>query len=396
MRTENDIRAALRMVADDAPDAGAVLSALPAVAQPDGSTRRGRSRGRLVRVLAPVAAATAVIAVVATSVAIGTGGRPAGAPGPREAAPSTEAHDGAIPPYYVLVWAPPGGKGIVATIKDTSTEAALTTVRPPEGYHFVDAAPGANIDTFLLEALQGGSFAPPRLYLLRFDPSDRRTSLTALPIPVTSNTNGLAMSPSGTEVAVANEGNTTSELQIYTLAGRLIRQWQGAGAICALSLGPCMSWATSGYLAFSLNNYGANPAVEGIWLIKATEPSGSLLVAGRLVVPFRKFLYQSFFLSGDGSTIVADIQTGSGKAAKLHNVFDEFSTATGKLTARYWQSHSIYVGNVFWANWTGSKLVVQAPFPRTMRGDAWPLGILTAAGFKPLMAASGGWFAIAF
>ncbi len=222
---EDDVRAALRVLADDAPDPSAVLSALPPATQPGLGTRRARHDGRLSRVVAPVAAAAAVIAVVATSIAIGTGGHRGVV-----VTPAAPVHGSGLPPYYVVITQPPGRSGLVTTVRDTRTGASLATVRPPRGYWFIGAGPGADNDSFLLEANQHSEH--PGLYLLRFNPADRDTSLTRLPIAVTLDAHELAMSPSGTEVAVAsgtNTGRIPSKLQIYTLSGRLIRQWQSPG-----------------------------------------------------------------------------------------------------------------------------------------------------------------------
>jgi hypothetical protein len=388
MRTEDDVRAALRVLADDAPDPSAVLSALPPATQPGVGTRRARHDGRLSRVVAPVAAAAAVIAVVATSIAIGTGGHRGSV-----VAPAPGGHGAALPPYYVDIMPPPGRSGLVTTIRDTRTGAVLATVRPPRGYWFIGAAPGADNDSFLLEANKHREY--PGLYLLRFNPADHGTILTRLPIAVTLYTGGLAMSPRGTAVAVASgtsTGRMLSKLQIYTLSGRLIRQWQAPGTICLT--GPCLSWA-AGHLAFSWNNNGTNVATEGIRLIRVTAASGSLLGASRLVLPLKTVNAADSVLTGDGTTIAADVQLRPGRG-KIYNAYEEFSTATGKVTGRQWQSPSIDVGAVYWSNWTGSTLLVTAPVPRTGRHPRWPLGILTEGRFTALPTPAGPWFAVAF
>jgi hypothetical protein len=390
MHTEDDVRAALRVLADDAPDPSAILSALLPATHPGLGTRRARHDGRLSRIVAPVAAAAAVLAVVVTSIAIGTGGHRGGG-----AAPAASVHGSGLPPYYVEIMQPPGQSGLVATVRDTRTAVSLATVQPPRGYWFIDAGPGADYDSFLLEANQYNG--PPGLYLLRFNPRDRGTSLTRLPIAVTLYTHGLATSPSGTEVAVAsgtNTGKVPSKLQIYTLSGRLIRQWQAPGTICLSGGLSCLSWA-AGYLAFSWNNNATNIAAEGIRLIPATAASGSLLGASRLVLPFKTVNAASFVLSGDGTTIPADVQLRP-RPGVIYNVFEEFSAATGKLTGRYWPSRQDFVGAVYWSNWTGSKLIVTAPFPRTSRSPRWSLGILTGGRFTPLPIPAGNSFAIAF
>jgi DNA-binding beta-propeller fold protein YncE len=392
--TENQLRAVLRDAGDEiSPDRVRPLDLqsqrAPRLAARDRSQRLRRSRW--LQGLA-AAAAVAAVAIASTVIATGTGGHRTGST-PGAGAPGPKAHVGGVPPYYVLVAVPPRQSVPVATVRNTRTSAVLTTVRPPKGYWFIGAAAGADNDTFLLEANQHSE--RPGLYLLQFNPARRTTSLTRLPIPVTLYAGGLAVSPNGSEVAVAsgtNTGRFPSKLQIYTLSGTLVRQWQDPGTICLLG-SPCLSWAASGYLAFTWNNNGKNVAVEGIRLIPATAASGSLLGTSRLVVPF-KTDYSDFVLSGDGATIAADVQLRPAPG-KIYNSYEEFSTATGKLTARYYLSLSIDVGSVYWSNWTGSELIVAAPYPRTSRNPRWPLGILARGKFTPLPTPAG-IFALAF
>lgn len=261
------------------------------------------------------------------------------------------------------------------------------------------ATAGADNDSFLLEANQPSEH--PGLYLLRFHPADRGTSLTRLPIAVTLGTDDLAMAPSGTEVAVAGSSAwMPAKLQIYTLSGRLIRQWQDPGTFC-LSPGPCLSWA-AGYLAFSWDNNGTNVAAEGIRLIRATAASGGLIGASRLVLPFKTVQIASFVLSGDGRTIASDLslrhprRPGSHVRGTPYEVFEEFSVATGKLTGRFWPSNQSFVGAVYWSSRTGSNLIVTAPAPRISRHPRWPFGILNRTRFTPLPTPAGNSFAIAF
>jgi hypothetical protein len=393
MHTEDDIRAALRVLADDAPNADDILSAYADERERRGqrSAAPGRIRRRrsLRLLVAPVAAAAAVIGVVATAVAIGTGGQPGlSAPAPGHG----------LPPYYVLITTSPRRFGLETLIGDTRTGATLATVHPPAGYWFIEAAPGAGNDSFLLLANSHhrGSL---QLFLLRFRPADRRTSLTRLPITAPIYTGGLAMSPNGTEVAVAsgtNTGKVPSELSIYKLSGRLIRRWQEPGRvpavrgrparpsndwqmICLLQEMPCLSWGASGYLAFTWFD-GTNAAVEGIRLIPAAARSGSLLGASRLIVPFTTAWSNGFVMSGDGATIATEVGNSD-------STIEEIATATGKVTAQYRPTRRISFGPVFWSNWTGSELVVGV-FPR--RGRSWPgiFGTLTHGRLAPLGATS--------
>lgn len=370
--TEDQLRAVLREAGDEiAADRVRPLDLQPQVAfRPAARARTERwRRSRWLQGLA-AAAAVAAVAVAATAIATEPGDHRGNAPG--AIAPGAEANVRGIPPYYVFIGEPQGIS--VTSIRDTRTGAALTTVRPPRGDQFNYAAPGAGNDLFLLLAANQNN-RPTGIYLLRFNPGDRTTSLTRLPIPLTKYSNVISLSPGGTEVAVASGSNASpntkieASLEIYTLSGRLIRQWRDPGTICISALS-CLSWGASGYLAFLWTNDGSNRAAEGVRMIPAAAPSGSLLHASHLLLPLLEHLTTSFVLSGDGATIAAAVLLGR------RNAFEEFSAASGKLTARFWPSPTPETGFVFWANRTGSTLVVFAPFPRTSHTPRFPLGVL--------------------
>jgi hypothetical protein len=394
--TDDLLRETLRVTGDEFPDRLRPL-ALPAIDEHAGRrSALGRLRGTRWLPAMAVAAAVLTVAVAATTIATGSGHRRAGGtPGPANS--GTQAHGSALPPYYVVVIS-------AATIRDSRTGAVLATVKSPRGYWFIDAAAGPDSDSFLLEANQHSRH--PGLYLLRFTPRGRRIRLTRLPIPLPPYVRGLAMSPGGTEVAVASgtdSGKVPSTLMIYTLSGKPVRHWQDPGTICLSGGGgglPCLSWG-AGSLAFTWSypairgNRNPGLAAEGVRLIPATAASGSLVASSRLLLPFATINAASSVLSGDGKTIAADVQLRPAKG-KIYNSYEEFSTATGKLTGRYWESPTIDVGSVLWTNWTGSRLIVTAPYPRTSQSLQWPLGILSGGRFTPLPTPPTTWFAIAF
>ncbi len=398
--TEDRLRAVLRKAGDEiVPE-----RVRPLDLRPQGAlrlaARNPTERWRRSRWLQALAAATAVAAVAIAATAIATAPTRRGG-APSSVAPATVARNRSVPPYYVAIMAPPKG-AFVTTIRDTTTGAVLTTVRPPRGESFFDAVPGAD-DTFVLEANQRTDRLG--LFLLRFNPADRGTTLTRLPIPATLSTGGLAMSPGGTELAVASEGfpGGPSNLQIYTLSGQLIRQWQGPGLICQAGGTAvedeldCVSWTTAGYLAFGWTSNGTNVAADGIRLIRPTVSSGSLLGASRLAVPLKMADISSFVVSGDGTTIAADVLLHP-RSGGFYSAFEEFSAATGKMTRQYWPTRRDVAGTgtVFWSNRTGSELVVDAQFPRTSPHPRWSLGILASGKFTPLPTQARGVLAITF
>ncbi len=408
MRTEDDIRAAFRELARNAPDVDSILASLPE--RPEG--RAGGSSRRARRLLAPIAASAAVMAVIVASLAI-TAGHRGGGVTRRSVPPDADAPGRGVPTYYVAI-VQPVNQGVVTTVRDTRSGAALATVHPPEGYQFSDAAADPDDDSFVLAAQQERPPAsdPERLYLLRFNPATLSTTLIRLPIPAIPYPDGLTISPGGTELAVASAGPNEQQLTIYSLTGRLIRQWQDPGGICPTggTDAPCPSWAASGYLAFDWVNYNATtypgrsttapvtgPDANGVRLIRATTASGSLVGASKLVVPFKSADYLNFVLSGNGKTIAGDVQLGQGLKA-ISDVYEEFSAATGKRTGQYWQTRIDALGGVFWSSRTGSTLIIRVPPLNALREPltTWPLGILTGNRFTPLPTPAGPWIAFAF
>ncbi len=353
-------------------------------------------RSRWLQGLAAAAAVTAV-AVAATAIATGPAShrRDGGAPSP--VSPSAQAHAGGVPPYYVAMLASSTSLSLTTTVRDTRTGAVLATPTPPKGFWFIDAWPGPNSDSFVLEANEHSG--PPGLYLLRFNPAGRSTSLTRLRIPATIYTRGLAVSPSGAELAVAsgtNTGKVPSKLQIYTLSGRLVRQWQSPGTIC-LGWIPCPSWSSSGYLAFGWSNNGTNVAQEGVRLIPQTAAGASLLGASRVVLPLKTVIGSGIVLSGNGARIASGVLFYP-RPRTFDSALEVFSAITGKLIGRYWTSRPdvIGTGTVFWSNWTGTELLARAQFPQNSRNPQWLLGILAQGRFSPLPTPAGSWAAFAF
>jgi hypothetical protein len=378
MPDENDIRAALRVLAQDAPEPGTVLAAV--LATPPAKTSRGRAP-HWRKWAAPLAAATAVGAiVVAASLAVGTSGHRARGALQRRG----------LPPYYVAIMSPPHGpRGVAATVRDTKTGSLLATLNPPKGWKFIDAGPGPNEDSFLLAAFK--RYGQTKVYLLRINPANHRTRLIRLSIPALPAESAVVMSPGGTEVAVAVSTAAGSQLRIYAMSGRLIRQWRGPIGLCMGQV-PCLSWAASGYLGFVWLGL-TDKASNGIRLIRDTAGSGNLTGRSRLVVPSRTS--PDFVMSGNGATIAVDVQVR--RSGSLAYRFEKFSVATGKLTGKFWPLTQYPTDSALalWSSWTGSTLVVAAPPPR---GPSFAtFGTLTDRKFTPLAAAPpGAWAAFAF
>jgi hypothetical protein len=391
--TEDQFRGILRAEAADI-----TAESVPPLSLPGASPARSRpatTRGR--RWLVPLGAGAAVTAIAVAATVLSGGGR---APQPSVATPGLWH---GVPAYYVAILGPPRESGLVITVRDTGTGAVLATVHAPKGYQFAHAAAGRNDDSFLLAA---GPLWPAQndrewFYVLGFNPATLRTTLVRLPIPATRNLSGFTESPGGTELAVSTADPNGSQIRIYTLSGRLTRQWQDPGYACPSGYNlPCPSWAASGNLAFTWVNSSpaaeglghsaapiTGPSANGIRMIRATAASGSLVGASRLAVPFPDNNCVSVILSGDGKTIAAGVQLATRNYA--YDVYEEFSATTGKLTARYWQTHAYGPADVYWSNQMGTTLIVMAAFPRTSQKPEWLLGILAGGRFTSLPTPSG-------
>ena len=194
-----------------------------------------RQRGWLV----PAAAAAVVLAIALSLVLIRD------IPNGRVAPPARPAPavDG-VPAYYAGLAktsaAQTSPEQIV--VGQTVTGKRLATLAPPAGTTFAGITGAADDRTFAVDT-QPGSLDPesepwqPRTwYLLRIDPgSAKAAQLTPLPVPGTAqgtNVEAIALSPDGTELAVAlqpdglNDPNAPTYLRVYSVAtGAVLHSW---------------------------------------------------------------------------------------------------------------------------------------------------------------------------
>jgi hypothetical protein len=267
MRTEDDIRAAFRALAREAPDADDVDTA---VREQLGKVSAGQRQGgpsSARRWMTPLAAAAAVVAVTATAVAVANG-RPTHR---SEAIPGSGLDR--LPHYYMsLALTHQSGNRATfsAVVKDTVTGATLATVHPPgPSDTFVGVAGAADDRTFVLAVRkfppQGDAVAgaPIKLYRGVFHPAKAAVTLTALPIPqipAAESFDGLALSPSGASLAVGitsgpqQRGAGRQQVRVFSLPSGAVKVWQQSPGF---GLQGQLSFAQSGVLAF---NWGGRPA----------------------------------------------------------------------------------------------------------------------------------------
>lgn len=428
MPTEEDLRATFRGLATQAPDADTVLTAL--------RTREASHRPRWPRLVAPLAAAVAVMVVAGISVALSGGGQA------RHPAPSPTALLKRAPRSYVeLISAEPGytrpcrvpGAHNVcydyAVVRNTLTGATLAKIYPPRPFLSFDAVAGAADDhTFVLSASAGqplNGFQPLKFFLLRVNPSTGAATLTAAPIPEMPKSEylvGMALSPNGTDLAISVQTGKPSyklaRVSVYSLATGAERSWQAHGYLGEGEYdSQALSWSRGGILAF---NWTGNKPASGVYLLRTAAASGNLFADSRravraLSIPSSKglrvpYTYSYFnsdgVLTADGTKIVFPVVTehvsecpklkpNPNPNPKLVSLcgpfkysdtvsFEEFSATTGRLIRildRTAITDSATFNYVEWTNPSGSLLVVYAP---TAGGHRTVLGMLGTSRFVPI------------
>ena len=316
--TEDRARAAMQAIGStvrDAPPLGLAPSArdLPAAAdevqfgghgprrlslrRPGGAARPGR-RGRDRRwrsKLTPVAAAVAVAAVAIALVTIKDvpNGRVA-SPSPSTTSTGPAGKSVSIPgvPEYYVAWMQASTPYLV--VGDTATGQQVGGIVEPPG-EYLEEIYGAAADdrTFIAmgDRLGGPDGATAVWYLLRIDPGGRTPArLTQVPIPVRQNPAGVAISPDGTELAVALAGSPAT-VRIYSIAtGKVLRTWSATvpGAVAVESwtasgessqftAARVLRWSPDGQqLAFAWNS-------TAIRVLDATGPDGNLITRSSVV-----------------------------------------------------------------------------------------------------------------
>ncbi len=414
MRTEDDIRAAFRALAKQAPDDDKVLTAVreqadKAIAGPPQGVRRPMGRW-----MAPLAAAAAVIAVTAAAVAIADGR-------PHQPGPGTGALLDRLPPYYMTMLPFPGAPmaGPSVVVKDTRTGRTLVTALPPAPYHsFAGIAGAANDRTFVLAArpasgaVTQNSQNVEKLFRARLNPAKRTLTMTPLPIPVfTPGTllDGMALSPGGTELAVALQTGRFHyqlEIRLYSLAGTLLKTWQSNGALTDDWLSPAnISWARAGVLAINWRHLTRDARrvdyETGLWLLNTSTAAGNLAGQSRLVVPSAGL--SGFYPWGDGlvssngrTAVVAMIRGPVGNPPvepRIGGKIEEFAVATGQPVRALWRVHfggpdsptGFPSEQLMWSNASGSVLVLEANLASGPRSNGrTAIGVLRGNHFRPI------------
>jgi hypothetical protein len=366
-------------------------------------------RTRWRRLAAPLAAAAAVIVVAV--LAVGVGGHPR-TPAPRGTGPASPISLGTPPPssyglptYYIGMLDPQSG-GAQQTFIGNLTTGTRYHIQRPRDEQFNAVAAAANDRAFVVAAQSLESPTPSNphpsstLYLARLDPADRTVTLTRLPVPIPAVLNGLAVAPDGSAIAVSTTPGVwvpkkptslTSRIEIYSLSGRVIREWTSPGVIdggFGISTEGNLDWAWNGELAFRWSTTTSLTGREaGIWVLNTNARSGSLLGNSRLVVAYQQpHAYSAdadFALSGNGEYVAARIDSLVNPLVAQHHTvswFGVFSAATGRLVSEVWPVKIPLGEAMYWSSYSGSQMIVQVPLAK----DSWAYGVLTDGKFAAL------------
>jgi hypothetical protein len=367
MRTENDVRAAYRALARQAPDADAVLTTVRERLETAGADQQKRRRGR--RPLAALASAAAVMAVIGGSIALAVGGGHAPHPAGKSTGHISSSQPGPADPaprYYMELASTGGSRLSHAVIKDTATGATLATVMPPKPFNAFFVVTGAADDrTFVLVAeakrlAAGAHYPPSALFRAQYDPGRRRISLTKLPIPwITRDeqVDGLALSPDGSRLAISVtifDRGRSQKVSVYSMTTGAAKVWRQPNVAGAGRL----SWGSDGMLAY---NWDDAPRY-GVWVLNTATAGGGLIASSRLAVavPRGWFFVGGALLTPDGKTVVAAMMRSAGNLHlhRTNSEYGEFSAATGRQTQVLLPSH-FGINQLVWASQSGSTLIVQ-------------------------------------
>jgi hypothetical protein len=374
---------------------------------------------------APLAAAASVIAVVAASLAITSGGgaraRPPVPSGP-ETAPARAAALASVPPYYLTLTGYSGQPHLHAVLRASATGSVLASVTPPRPYGTFTHVSGAADDrTFVLAAQRWvpvptgkksaaaqrlDNAARTKFFLLRFSPTARTARLTALPVPMEpgglpqeglTGLAGIALSPDGSKLAIAIDrpAPLPPEITVASVATGSERTWvwQGKGWIGDHmdSFQP-LSWAADGRtLAFQ---QGHGFVTAGARLLDTDLPGGNLRSSSRPAAQwhFAGDNAGNIAITPDGSKIIAPVTTFQRHPSRSVLQITEFSATTGKMVrvAGHWQYAGTAGGqDILWTNPSGSTLIVISPDispagHRYLPNPPWAVSVLTGDQLTPL------------
>jgi len=403
MLTDHDITEGLAAAFHDRADPVGGTTVDPAGIFPRGVRARRRHAAVRAAMAGVGAALVAVVLAVNLSAGPGTvvGERP---PGMLLAAavvspPPAGAAAAGMPRYYVTVdHARP-----VAEVRAAATGKVLRTVALPR-----------RIDPKLSQITAAGdgrgfalalfSFPRTRFYWLRVSADGRSARLTALnaaPLPAGDYADGIAVSPSGSRLAVAIQlsGGRRGAVEVVSLATGTARTWTTGSPGYPAGV----SWADGRRLGFFWAGTGAAPQRDpGLWELDTAAP-GHALLSGRRILPLVTGgdTVQYAQLTTAGTAIAAVTYNGTAHVARGTVVggIVELSARTGRPLRTLLAEHAAYAADPGHPGWyigscllaaadrTGGHLLVSCDrFGRLDRGRFTPL-----PGAAPQSAVAAAW-----
>jgi hypothetical protein len=414
MRHEDDLRAALRTLERETPDANAMLRRV--------TGRTGQRAGR--RLMSAAAAAAAVIVIAGASVTASFWVSNRGDRAGRGQNPLTS-----VPPYYMALLPASGRTAapLYAVVRSTTTGTTLATIRPPAPFiTFIGVTGAADDRTFVLgarTAVSQSMSTAVEFYEARFSLAGHTVSLTPLTLPGLSHIQylngdhltGDALSPDGTQLAVASEnapavaspdytGDGFGQIAVYSLPGGAVRTWTVGPGIPGLAFGSdIMTWSRTG-LVFDWNS-GEPGYFPGEYLLSTGGPGDSLIADSKLLIcgTAESTSDAIGYLTPDAGTIIVAVGHPVARghilspcsqplppASGVVPHLEEFSAATGRAIGVIYAGRPSLSPNlpadqmsyeVFWSSNSGSVLAVSA-YSTASRAAVY--GVVSRGVFTPI------------
>lgn len=260
--------------------------------------------------------------------------------------------------------------------------------------------------TFVLG--QQSSTGQTSFLLARFDRASKTITVRSLPIaPLPSGTgaNLIALSPDGTELAVAAQTNFShtpshNEIRLYSLTTGAVRVWTASTPWWASLQG--LYWGPAGVLAFDLISIGnAAVATAGIRLLNTNAAAGSLLAASTLAVsqnqPAGYVVAGPFALIDKGTAVVTVVGPEDVHYGKVDSQFEVLSTRTGRVIRAFLPSKVPGDNDsLVWASPSGAVIAGYVRYAGREPKLLGPLEWISATGYTPIKGVSTEMPSIAF
>jgi hypothetical protein len=350
-----------------------------------------------------------MVAVAATLVAV----RDSRDATPAPPAPATNSAATAVPRYYVQLGAYSGVPGSQrdAIVGDSRTGKVLATVKPSAGLTFAGVSGAADDRTFVLDAASDAEAAPAHgthtWYRLRLAPGTARpATVTKLPIAQPGDSDqidGLALSPDAGTLAILYQTGVLRGsfgpfiLRTFSLrTGKPVHNWTAPrGKVNVDGGGDVdntvdLTWTADGTtLAFVFPPFSW-PDYERT--LRVADQGTSLLGDSHsvLAIPGNQDNCTSLLLASDGRTMICGtVGNGARGCRQQEPQFDQYSTATGKLTRVLYRFHGTCQSADAELAWMGSGGTAIGVIEALRYGDNrittdYTVGVLTPGKFTPL------------